>query len=353
VATHGRAAQLNSACPRNQWARRLLRFGGRRIMPNPAIKVNHHILRWARETADLSLSDAVDKLDIKDAQGVVAVDRLAAIEAGDAEISRPLLLKMAQCYRRPLYMFYLTEVPRNGSRGGALRHVPDRQAPTDALEPDIPASNGKTKNTRLRVKRIPTKSRSISNTSLSSAVSALAAALIVWLAMDWYYESRILGIEIELKRAVAQRDDYRQKLKGASPDQAASKIAHLEDELAVLQTSSVSKEKTWQALTPNQIDSLSTVLRRYPVGSLSIFFVDEYSTSFRESLNEVFRRALWPPPVTEAAHGTGITVRSGPDVGPAFALASLLRKLGYQVSHVTEGENTRDRIQIYIWNKPQ
>jgi hypothetical protein len=318
-------------------------------------KVNHQILRWARETAGLSPSDAVDKLGIKDAQGVAAVDLLAAIESGDAEADRPLILKMAQCYRRPLGTFYMKALPRNGSRGGALRNAPDRQAddeaPADSLEPHIAASDAEAK-VIIRVKRIPRKSRSISRALLSPVLSALAAALIVWLAMDWYYESAIVGIERELKRAVAQREDYRQKLKGASPDQAASKIAHLEDELAVLQTSSISKEKTWQALTPNQIDSLSAMLRRYPVGSLSIFFVDQYSASFRESLNEVFRRALWPPPVTEAAYRTGITVRSGPGVGPAFALVSLLKGLGYQVSHVTEGENTGGKIQIHIWNKP-
>jgi hypothetical protein len=320
-------------------------------------KVNHQTLRWARETAGLSPSDAVDKLGIKDARGVAAVDRLAAIESGDAEISRPLLLKMAQCYRRPLGTFYMRALPRNASRCEDLRNVPDRQAgaeaSADALERDIPASIGETKVTRMRVKHIPRKSRSISRAPLSFALSVLATALVVWAAVDWYYESTILSVERNLKQAVAQRDDYRVKLKGASPDQAASKIAHLEDELAVLHTSSISKDAMWQALTPNQIDKFSQVLRRYPVSSLTVFFMDQYSASFRESLYEVFRRALWPAPVTDPAFGTGITLRSRPDEGPAFALVSQLKGLGYQVSHVTEGENTRGRIQIYIGNKPQ
>jgi transcriptional regulator with XRE-family HTH domain len=320
-------------------------------------KVNYQALGWAREAAGLSLSDAVDKLGIKDARGIAAVDRLAAIESGDAELSRRLLLKMAQCYRRPLGTFYMNVLPRKEDRSEDLRNLRDRQAgdeaPIEALVSDIPASNGNTKVTPMRVKHIPRESRSISRAPLSFALSVLATALIVWTAMDWYYESTILSIERELKRTVAERDDYRVKLKGASPDQAASKIAHLEDELAVVQTSTILKEKLWQALTPNQIDSLSAALRRYPVSSLSIYFVDQYSASFRESLYEVFRRALWPPPVTDAAYGTGIAVRSRPDEGPAFALVSLLKGLGYQVSHVTEGENTRGRIQIYIWNKPQ
>src|SRR5215831_4643609 len=52
-------------------------------------KVNAQILSWARETAGLSPDQAVEKLGINDARGVAAVDRLAAIESGAAEPSRP------------------------------------------------------------------------------------------------------------------------------------------------------------------------------------------------------------------------------------------------------------------------
>jgi hypothetical protein len=48
-------------------------------------KVNHEILSWARETAGLSLSEAVGKLGIWPRLRVSAVDRLAAIEAGEVE----------------------------------------------------------------------------------------------------------------------------------------------------------------------------------------------------------------------------------------------------------------------------
>jgi hypothetical protein len=44
------------------------------------------------------------------------------------------------------------------------------------------------------------------------------------MAVDYYYESSFLSMQRELKQALAQRDDYRVKLNGASSDQAASKI---------------------------------------------------------------------------------------------------------------------------------
>ena len=40
-------------------------------------KVNHEILKWARETAGLSREEAARKLSIHDARGIKAVDRLA------------------------------------------------------------------------------------------------------------------------------------------------------------------------------------------------------------------------------------------------------------------------------------
>ena len=105
--------------------------------------VSHGILSWARETAGLSPSEAVNKLGINDARGIRAVNRLAAIEAGEMEPSRPLLLKMAQHYRRPLVTFYMSARPRKGDRGEDFRNIPhrhtDAEALVDALVRDIRA----------------------------------------------------------------------------------------------------------------------------------------------------------------------------------------------------------------------
>lgn len=106
--------------------------------------VNPEILRWARETAGLDLEDAADKLDIAAARGVSGMDRLAAIEAGEKEPTRPLLVKMAKQYRRPLLTFYMSAPPRKGERGQDFRTLPpehSRQddALVDALLRDVRA----------------------------------------------------------------------------------------------------------------------------------------------------------------------------------------------------------------------
>ena len=67
--------------------------------------VNPEILVWARETAGLTRRRAATKVGIGDAYGMAAVDRLAALERGENEPSRPLLVRMAEHYRRPLLAF--------------------------------------------------------------------------------------------------------------------------------------------------------------------------------------------------------------------------------------------------------
>ena len=90
--------------------------------------MNAELFRWARETSGLSLEQAASVLDIKD------VNRLHAIERGEEEPSRSLLLKMAKQYRRPLVTFYLPVPPAKGDRGEDFRTLPeDRSIAADAL----------------------------------------------------------------------------------------------------------------------------------------------------------------------------------------------------------------------------
>lgn len=99
-------------------------------------EVNPEILVWARETAGLTIEDAVAKLAIKDAA------RLAAIERGEQDPTRPTLVKMARHYRRPLLTFYLSAPPSRGDRGADFRTLPaersaEMEAFIDALVRDV------------------------------------------------------------------------------------------------------------------------------------------------------------------------------------------------------------------------
>jgi transcriptional regulator with XRE-family HTH domain len=86
--------------------------------------IRPEILTWARETAGLSLEDAAQALGLKETRGQTGTERLAALEAGTGEPSRPLLLKMSHAYRRPLLVFYLNQPPKTGDRGQDFRTLP-------------------------------------------------------------------------------------------------------------------------------------------------------------------------------------------------------------------------------------
>ena len=89
------------------------------------------ILRWARETSGLSLRDAASKIGLREARGVSPEDRLKALEEGLATPTRPLLVKMAKQYRRPILTFYLSAPPRRGDRGQDFRTLPEDHSEAD------------------------------------------------------------------------------------------------------------------------------------------------------------------------------------------------------------------------------
>ena len=102
--------------------------------------IRPEILVWARETAGLSLEDAARAIDLKAARGQSGAERLEALEAGEEEPPRSLLVRMAQAYRRPLLVFYLSQPPKTGDRGQDFRTLPGPErysAELDALIRDI------------------------------------------------------------------------------------------------------------------------------------------------------------------------------------------------------------------------
>lgn len=104
--------------------------------------VQPRILTWARETAGLTIEAAAGKLCIREARGIPGPERLKKLEDGEP-VGRPLLLKMAKLYHRPLVTFYMDAPPPRGDRGEDFRPAPERntiaEPLVDALVRDIRA----------------------------------------------------------------------------------------------------------------------------------------------------------------------------------------------------------------------
>lgn len=93
--------------------------------------VNPAILSWARNSAGLSVEEAVAKLPLKAAYGKTAIERLNELESGVQAPSRPTLVRMAKQYRRPLVTFYLSKPPPRGDRGTDFRSLSGGQSPDE------------------------------------------------------------------------------------------------------------------------------------------------------------------------------------------------------------------------------
>jgi len=109
-------------------------------MPN----INHIILSWARETAELQVENAAQKLQIKGSKTASGAEKLLAYENGTRSPSRSILVRMSKLYRRPLLTFYLDKPPIIGDRGEDFRTLPDdfekeENAHVDMLIRDIKA----------------------------------------------------------------------------------------------------------------------------------------------------------------------------------------------------------------------
>lgn len=93
--------------------------------------VNPDIMVWARERAGLTRQKAARKLGFRDSSRSSAADKLAAIEYGEKEPSRPQLVKMADQYHRPLLTFYLSKPLAQSARGADFRALPEGYSRSD------------------------------------------------------------------------------------------------------------------------------------------------------------------------------------------------------------------------------
>ncbi len=96
-------------------------------------KVNPKVLAWARKTAAMSKAEAVEALGLKAAHGLDAEQRLADLESGKTEPTRPMLKKMAAAYHRPILALYQSKPPKEGDRGEDFRTAAGQEPPQDPV----------------------------------------------------------------------------------------------------------------------------------------------------------------------------------------------------------------------------
>ena len=95
-------------------------------------------------------------------------------------------------------------------------------------------------------------------------MAVLLLSVLIWAAMKWAYSARIENKDSVIELQNAQIGDYKQKLNGASPDEAKARIDALENRLQQLVA-----DVAPRTLTKDQVDSVVQAAARV-VGDIRI-----------------------------------------------------------------------------------
>ena len=97
-------------------------------MKSPQALVDPSVLKWARKSARVSVEEVALRLKLSS-------DRIEAWERGSARPTISQLRKLADAYRRPLAVFFLSEPPRDFEALRDFRRLANEEAPdvSDAL----------------------------------------------------------------------------------------------------------------------------------------------------------------------------------------------------------------------------
>lgn len=119
------------------------------------------------------------------------------------------------------------------------------------------------------------------------ALAVLVAAGAIWLAVNWAYAAILASKTAQLELADRQLAEYKQKLSGASPDEAKTKIETLISEVTALRN-----QMQGRRLTPEQRNKIIEAIRLPNSNNLQVQIVREVSAQDTGALANDFMTAF-------------------------------------------------------------
>jgi hypothetical protein len=188
--------------------------------------------------------------------------------------------------------------------------------------------------------------RVIANSPVSYAVAVLVAAAIIWWIMTWGY-----GREMSLlKQQVA---DYKDKLSGASPDQARARIDALEARLARVEPRRLTEEQR-RILAANFVHAPKGAVRVSHEASCSD--CNQYASDFIGAIqplpNWKVSAGMFIGPGTRAVTGIGVRAAQANSVADAVMTALRCAQISFDTLPATPRPgNERFDVEIEIMAK--
>jgi hypothetical protein len=143
---------------------------------------------------------------------------------------------------------------------------------------------------------------------------------VVWLIVNYSYSTILSNKNSQIELQDRQLSDYKQKLDGASPDQAKAKIDALE------KTIDLTIGKRWEPLTKSEIAALSQALSDVPKIRVQIMYENALGKDLGQSFYDAFKQAGWTDATFGTGGGLGYGVTTGQGAGSAVALKAAIEK---------------------------
>jgi hypothetical protein len=140
----------------------------------------------------------------------------------------------------------------------------------------------------------------------------------VWWLMDWRYGAIVASKTGQIELQDRQLADYKQKLDGASPDQAKAKMEALEHTIRATIGSN------WEPLSKAQISALALKLKEIEKSRASIMYENALGKQLAQNIFDAFQEAGW----TQAKLSSGSGLGDGIVVGwssRAVAIGNILQ----------------------------
>jgi hypothetical protein len=140
----------------------------------------------------------------------------------------------------------------------------------------------------------------------------------VWIVVNWSYSGVLASKNSQIELQDRQLADYRDKLKGATPEEAKAKIDALEDKVR----NTIGDR--WDILTKDEFSKLVELVAPLPKRRIQVMYVNYLGKDLARSFADAFEKAGWPEVVFSEGGGLGEGIGTGRGDGMALTLKAAI-----------------------------
>jgi hypothetical protein len=155
---------------------------------------------------------------------------------------------------------------------------------------------------------------------LPHAVALVVGLGVIWLLLDWRYGAIIGHRDSEISSLKTQRDEYKNKSGGASPDEVKAKL----DELAEMTNYTIGGK--WPALTPAEVTNLAAKFALLPKRRIQVMYSNYRGKDLAQLFVDALKQGGWTDIHYSEGGGLGMGVSTGRGNGAAITMKKIIEE---------------------------